>query len=197
MVLFTDAVFAIVMTLMAIEIRLPSHPAGGWTHDTLSHALAELGPRFLAYAVSFLVAALLWTGHLRKYRHLRAIDTRLLWLNLLHLLFVGLLPFFTAALSETGQGLAVLLYASNLALAGLMALLAWRHASGSPALAAASLTALVRREESLVTLTVVVVFAVSAALAFWQPLWAMWSWMIVFPAIRLARRSARRHATRL
>jgi hypothetical protein len=54
MVLFTDAVFAIVMTLMAIEIRLPSHPADGWTQDTLSHALAELGPRFLAYAVSFL-----------------------------------------------------------------------------------------------------------------------------------------------
>jgi uncharacterized membrane protein len=51
-------------------------------------------------------------------------------------LFVGLLPFFTAVLSETGQGLAVLLYASNLALAGLMALLAWRHASSSPALAA-------------------------------------------------------------
>jgi hypothetical protein len=65
-----------------------------------------------------------------------------------------------------------------------------------PSARGASLTALVRREESLVTLTMVVVFGVSAALAFWQPVWAMCSWMIVFPAIRLARRRTRRHAAR-
>ena len=82
MVLFTDAVFAIVITLMAIDIRLPAaHPAGGWTELELGHALAELAPKLLAYFISFAVVSLIWTGHLRKYRHLRSIDGVVLWLN--------------------------------------------------------------------------------------------------------------------
>jgi uncharacterized membrane protein len=189
MVLFTDAVFAIVITLMAIEIRLPSpHPAGGWTEAALGHALAELQPKLLAYFISFMVVALIWTGHLRKYRHLQAVEGGVLWLNLAQMLFIGLLPFFTSLLAEALSRLAIVIYAANLVAAGLAGLLAWRRASASPAMSAPSLTPELRRRESRITLVMVLVFAVSMPIAIWAPVWAMLSWVLVWPALVLARR---------
>ncbi len=189
MVLFTDAVFAIVITLMAIEIRLPAgHPDGGWTDAALAQALAGLQPKLLAYAISFAVVALIWSGHLRKYRHLRAIDGTVLWLNLLQLFFIGLLPFFTSLLAEALSRLAIIIYAGNLVAAGLAGLLAWRRAAGSPLLAAPTLTPALRRREWRITLVMVLVFAASMLLAVWLPLYAMLSWVLVWPALLWARR---------
>ena len=189
MVLFTDAVFAIVITLMAIEIRLPAaHPAHGWTEEALGHALAELQPKLLAYFISFAVVALIWTGHWRKFRHLQSIDAGVLWLNMAQLLFIGLLPFFTSLLAEALSRLAIMIYAANLVAAGVSGLLAWRRASASPAMAAPSLTAQLRRRESLVTLAMVLVFALSIGIAIWAPVWAMFSWVLAWPAVVLARK---------
>lgn len=189
MLLFTDAVFAIVITLMAIDIRLPAaHPVGGWTEAALAHALAELLPKMLAYVISFGVVALIWTGHLRKYRYLQSIDGVVLWLNLLQMLLIGLLPFFTSLLAEAASRLAIMIYAGNLVAAGLAGLLAWRRASGSLTMATASLTPPLRRRESNITLAMVLVFALSIAIAAWAPVWAMYSWALTWPALALARR---------
>jgi uncharacterized membrane protein len=189
MVLFTDAVFAIVITLMAIDIRLPAvHPLGGWTEAALGHALAELQPKLLAYFISFAVVALIWTGHLRKYRHVQTIDGGVLWLNLAQMLFIGLLPFFTSLLAEAMSRLAIVLYAGNLVAAGLAGLLAWRRASASRTMAASSLTPALRRRESRITLAMVLVFALSIGIAIWAPVWALLSWVLVWPALVLARK---------
>jgi uncharacterized membrane protein len=189
LVLFTDAVFAIVITLMAIEIRLPAgHLAGGWTEAALGHALAGLQPQFMAYFISFAVIALIWTGHLRKYRHLQAVDGGVLWLNLAQLLFIGLLPFLTSVLAEALNRLAIVLYAGNLVAAGTAGLLAWRRASASPVMAAPTLTPALRLRESRITLAMVLVFTLSIVLAIWWPAQAMLSWLLVWPALVLARR---------
>jgi uncharacterized membrane protein len=191
MVLFTDAVFAIVITLMAIEIRLPvAHPEGGWTDAALLHALDELQPKLMAYFISFAVVALIWSGHLRKFRQLCAIDGGVLWLNLLQLLFIGLLPFFTSLLSEALTRTAIIIYAGNLVLAGTAGLLAWRRASGSREMSAPTLTPELRRRETGVTLAMTLVFALSIPLAIWAPAGAMLSWMLIVPALWLARRLA-------
>lgn len=189
MVLFTDAVFAIVITLMAIEIRLPAdHPTGGWTEAALGHALVELQPKLLAYFISFGVVALIWTGHLRKYRHLQAIDGGVLWLNLAQLLFIGLLPFLTSLLAEAMSRLAIIIYAGNLVCAGLAGLLAWRRASASPMMAAPSMNPELRRRESRITISMVLVFALSIGIAVWAPALALFSWLLLWPALVLARR---------
>jgi uncharacterized membrane protein len=189
MVLFTDAVFAIVITLMAIEIHLPAtHPEGGWTEAALVHALVELQPKLLAYFISFAVVALIWTGHVRKYRYLQAIDGGVLWLNLAQLLFIGLLPFFTSLLAEALSRLAIMIYAANLVAAGLAGVLAWRRASGSPTMAGPTLTPELRRRETRITLSMVMIFLLSIAIAVWQPVWAMLSWLLIWPTLVLARR---------
>ena len=189
MVLFTDAVFAIVITLMAIDIRLPAmHPVGGWTEEALEHALAELMPKILAYIISFAVIALIWTGHLRKYRHVQSIDGFVLWLNLAQMLFIGLLPFFTSLLSEALSRLAIVIYAGNLVAAGIAGLLAWRRVCASPTMAAPSLTPELGRRESRITFAMVLVFALSMGIAIRAPVWGMFSWLLIWPALVVARR---------
>ena len=189
MVLFTDAVFAIVITLMAIDIRLPAvHPSGGWTEVALEHALAELLPKILAYFISFAVIALIWTGHLRKYGHVKSIDGFVLWLNLAQMLFIGLLPFFTSLLAEALSRLAIMIYAGNLVAAGIAGLLAWRRVSASPRMAAPSLTPELRGRESRITLAMVLVFALSMGISIWAPVWGMFSWVLIWPALVVARR---------
>lgn len=88
MILFSDAVFAIVITLMAIEIRLPEH-----SDLSISKQLLHLLPTILAYAVSFLFIGVIWYQHLQIFSLLKDYDKTLVILNLLMLFFVGLFPF--------------------------------------------------------------------------------------------------------
>lgn len=113
-VFFSDAVFAIAMTLLAIEIRVPTHAAVA--AQGMAGALVSMLPLFLGYAISFLVTGLFWMGHLRIWERARHVDSGLLWLNILQLMFVALLPFSTGLYVEyVGDGLAFAFYCANLA----------------------------------------------------------------------------------
>jgi uncharacterized membrane protein len=107
------------------------------------------------------------------------------------MLFIGLLPFFTAVLASSGQALAASLYAADLALAGLCGGLAWHHGSGQRALAAATLKPVVRRQESWIIVAMTLVFAASIPLAWWRADVAMLSWLLLWPLIVLVRRVVR------
>jgi uncharacterized membrane protein len=188
--LFTDAVFAIVITLLALEIRLPDPTAEPvWTDALLRQALAALVPKLFAFFVSFVVIAIIWKGHLRKYRLLHAFDDATASLLLLQLLFVVLLPFLTSVLAEAPTRTATTLYAADLALAGLAGAAAWWHASGLPGCATALLTPAARRRETALTLAMASVFVLSIVLAQGAPRVAMWSWVLVWPAQALTRRA--------
>src|SRR6186713_1122876 len=86
MVLFSDAVFAIVITLMAIEIRLP-HLEGELTHEILVSQIMHLIPVILAYAGSFLFIGNSWYHHLQTFSLLKDYDRGLVMRNLLMLFF--------------------------------------------------------------------------------------------------------------
>ncbi len=91
MILFSDAVFAIVMTLMAIEIRIPeSSPVNS---ETIPKLLVHLIPVFVAYAVTFFFIGSTWYEHLRVFSLLKDYDKGLVVRNLVMLFFIGLFPF--------------------------------------------------------------------------------------------------------
>ena len=92
MILFSDAVFAIVITLMAIEIHLPANTFGP-NGTGLQHAFMELVPEIVAYAASFFFIGAIWYQHLRLFSVLKDYDVGLVVRNLLLLFFVGLFPF--------------------------------------------------------------------------------------------------------
>ncbi|MBK7967371.1 MAG: DUF1211 domain-containing protein [Bacteroidetes bacterium] len=99
MILFSDAVFAIVITLMAIEIHIPESTPIKSAED-LYHALQHLLPTIFAYMVSFTFIGAIWYQHLKIYGLLKAFDGRMVFLNLLLLFFVGLFPFSVTLISH-------------------------------------------------------------------------------------------------
>ncbi|WP_146363833.1 TMEM175 family protein [Arthrobacter yangruifuii] len=111
---FSDAVFAIAMTLVAVDIKVPEVPAG-----QLGQAVAEQLPEFAAYVLSFAVTAAYWLNHHRLFRLLRGYTGRLQQLNLVLLLFVALLGYATDMLAFYGdQVLGVVVYAAALGMIG-------------------------------------------------------------------------------
>lgn len=91
---FTDAIFSIAMTLLVLEITIPTIDLVE-EYGTLL-ILETLLPSFIGLVVSFFVTALYWIAHLRIMKYVTSIDNKLLWLNIFLLLFIVLMPFSTA-----------------------------------------------------------------------------------------------------
>jgi len=89
---FSDGVFAIIITIMVLELKVPHA-------DTIEALLAQW-PVFLSYGLSFLVVAEYWMNHHMLFNLIRRADNRILWSNLLLLFMVSLIPFFTACMGE-------------------------------------------------------------------------------------------------
>ena len=90
---FSDAVIAIVMTIMVLELAPP--------HEAALDALVPLGPKFIAYILSFAVIGIYWNNHHHLLQASKTVSGRVLWMNM-HLLFwLSLIPFGTAWIGET------------------------------------------------------------------------------------------------
>jgi len=101
-VFFSDAVFAIAITLLAIELHLPD--AESIERVGANAAWSETTALFIAYAISFLVLALFWTGHMQTWKHVTRATSGLVWCSVLQLMFVALMPFATRVYSEAFYG---------------------------------------------------------------------------------------------
>ena len=103
LILFTDAVFAIAITLLAIELKVPEiHEIheGESLDAAIGYRLAEMIPKFIGFFVSFFVIAQYWTVHHRLFGYLDDYSPKLLWANILYLLGIVLLPFSSAFYSD-------------------------------------------------------------------------------------------------
>ncbi len=102
---FSDAVIAVVITIMVLELKAPESPA--WS------ALWPLWPTAVSYAVSYLFIAIVWVNHHHLLRFVRNATPRLIWTNFAHLFAVSLVPFSTAWIARTELAAApVALYAA-------------------------------------------------------------------------------------
>lgn len=124
----SDGLFAISLTLLAIDLRLPEFPAAA-SSVALTHAIEDLIPKVLPYALSFTVISFHWVAHLRRSALIERADARLAYLNLLLLAFIALIPLPTSVIGEHGDlPIAVVLYAVALSAAGLAGFVSWAHA---------------------------------------------------------------------
>ena len=126
-VFFSDAVFAIVITLLVLELKVPH--LSEHTDSALRHALVELLPNVAGFVISFLIIGLMWVEHHRIFRYIADYDAGLLWRNLLLLLCVSFVPFPTALFSENfWSRTAFVLYAASFGGVATAKLWIWRHA---------------------------------------------------------------------
>jgi uncharacterized membrane protein len=127
LVFFSDAVFAIAVTLLVLDIRPPE--------DTrhLLHGLAALWPSYLAYTVTFLLIGQVWANHHVMFDHIRSADRMVLFLNTLLLMDIAFLPFAAAVLSAAfrtghGQRTAVVFHGLAFELAAILFNAMWGYA---------------------------------------------------------------------
>lgn len=177
-VFFSDAVFAIAMTLLVVDLRVPDIDGG----ETSGDVIVSLLPGFLAYVISFYVIAVNWNGHHRKFRVINGFDSRLIQLNFLLLFLVAFTPFPTSLMSEyAGEVPAVVLYAAVVASLSLvqyaMWAYAWRH-DLIDKVVEPDMYRFVGRN----LLVVPAVFGASILIAvFWDANIAMYSWLALIP----------------
>lgn len=130
---FSDGVFAIAITLLVLELDVPT------ATDGLLDELGRQWPSYIGYFVSFAFIGGAWMAHSTLTRFLRSTDQVLLGLNLVLLLLVSLLPFTTSLLAthlgDSGEHVAVVVFGLNLALASVMVNVMFGYAATTPGLA--------------------------------------------------------------
>lgn len=97
-----DGIFAIAMTLLVLGLAVPQLN-GTLSNTSIWNAYYNLIPNFFALVLSFLLLAIFWNGHHRIFNKIDRINTTLLWINIVWLMFIVLVPFSAASLGEYGS----------------------------------------------------------------------------------------------
>jgi uncharacterized membrane protein len=189
-----DGVFAIVMTLLVLGVEVPEVP-DEMIADQLFREVLLLWPLIAAYVVSFLVLGIYWMGHHTQFHFLRGVDRAALWMNIVFFMFVCLVPFSTRMVGQySGQEIALLLYGTNLLAISLMLLAHWQYAWRAHLLDP-SMGDETKRKVSRQILIGATVFAAGMGMAFVQPSWSLFVFLLV-PVLHILPGPVHLHWTR-
>jgi uncharacterized membrane protein len=125
----SDGVFAIAMTLLILDVKIPSLEP--FEEAQLPRRLLEIVPRLLAYVMSFLIVGVYWVGQHAQLHFIRRTDRAYLWSNLFYLMAISSLPFSAGLLGRyPRQPIAIIIYCVTLIVAGLLLFGQLRYAAG-------------------------------------------------------------------
>lgn len=125
----TDAVLAIVMTLLVLGIVVPELSRSEAATE-LPKRLLELLPDVWAYAISFIILGFFWVGHTDQFRYIKRADRTLLWITIFYLMSIAFIPFSTDLIGEYGdQPISEIIYGINIIIVIIWAYLLWKHAT--------------------------------------------------------------------
>ncbi|MBV8956066.1 MAG: DUF1211 domain-containing protein [Solirubrobacterales bacterium] len=168
---FSDGVFAVAITLLVLDLKVPA-PGG---RHSLGHELAHMWPNYLALAISFITIGIIWINHHAMIARLREPDHMILTLNLLLLLSVVVLPFATSLFAEylregRGQSLASAVYSGAFTVMAILFYALNRHILVvKPHLLARDIPYARRRQILTRGFTGVIPYVLATALAFVSP----------------------------
>ncbi len=161
-VAFSDGVFAIIITILVLEIGVPSN----LSEQSLRQALDEVGPTLVAWVISFLLVGMYWMWHRDVFDLVRVVNRDIVWLNLVFLLPVSLVPFAASVLGEYhDEAIALLLYGVVLVVVSLTRIMLYAYLSRRPELLWEPVPARTRRLALLLSLFTIVSYVLAMALA--------------------------------
>jgi len=179
LILFSDAVFAIAITLLVIEIKIPDlaqlnlhyhemglpeiHDSTHITDTDMLNGLAWLIPKFIGFLISFIIIGQYWVVHHRMFGYVIDFSNRLIWMNLFFLFCIALMPFSTGFYSEYAAMplvTPVIFYTCNLAALGLLNFLMWRYLGNSKNGLTENMNPKLARYSSLRSITVPGIFII-------------------------------------
>jgi len=169
----TDGVFAIVMTLLALELSLPIISQRSLDIQLIPR-LIELWPKFYSYILSFLLTGMLWNGNRVEYRYIKRSDGMLVMLTIIYLMFLTLLPFTTSVVGAYPlDKLPLLIFGINFAAILCSRIVIWRYAVGEHRLIDPDLSPQLIHTNTLIPLVAIMVAFINSLIAFVSPLAAM------------------------
>jgi len=181
---FSDAVFAVAITILALDLRPPHAPS--------LDALLELWPTVVSYVVSYLFIAIVWVNHHHLLRYASAATPQLIWGNFAHLFSVSLLPFSTAWIASSRLApLPVAVYAGIFALVNATYLLLCREAVDRPAIE--QIPARARMKMRVRSLATLLGFVAAAVVSLHHPVLAL-AMICICLAVHLKPQVASGHA---
>jgi uncharacterized membrane protein len=171
----SDGVFAIVMTLLVLQIAVPHGSA-----SALPHELRLLIPTLLAYALTFVTLGTLWFGNRTQSEFVSKADHPLVWLTLLMLLFVALVPFSAGLIGRyPGSRVAVVLYGVHLTVVFTVHACLWLYASFRPQLLREGVTARYLKWSRLAAFAAAMGYAIATGLGAIAPLAGLIGYLVV------------------
>jgi uncharacterized membrane protein len=181
-VFFSDAVFAIAITLLVLDIHVPEIPER-LVDEQLPGRLLALWPKYLSYVLSFVVILMYWMAHHITFRAIKRYDRTLIWLNSLFLMCIAFLPFPTSLLGEYGDNqLAVAIYAASVAVARLLLTAVWWYASSGHRLIDESFPESTIRIYLVRGIAVALAFVISIGISFFSVSAATYFWILLVVA---------------
>jgi uncharacterized membrane protein len=187
-----DGIFAVAMTLLVIDLKLPEHAT---VHDPsdLAVGVAHLIPTFTAWIISFFVLAIFWFSHHRLFHYVRNVDATLLWLTILYLGFVSLMPFSSALAGEYSRMLfSQCFYSANMILLAFLGLVKYRYVFRHPELWATPVSVGFYRGARFRSMGLMVVALVAIGITRLVPGAGNAAFMLMAPISSLSRRVEQR-----
>lgn len=176
MIFFSDAVFAIAMTLLVLDVRVPALTGVELSDGILWRQLAYSIPKIIGVVVSFFVIGMYWISHHKLFGYVQEYSKKLVWPNLLFLLTIIFMPFTTAYLSEyynPALTMPVILYGININLTGIASYRLWSVGTKSSYnLSTISQNSVIKKYNKARALTIPFVFLLVILLSFlsgWIP----------------------------
>ncbi len=197
-VFFSDAVMAIAITLLAIDLRVPEVDPGVAAQQ-LGARLSSIGPHLMTFLISFIVIGIYWISHHRYFGYIRRYDTRLILLNFLFLFFIVCMPFLASLLGQyVFVPIALIAYTAAIAALGFSMALIWWYASSGHRLIEPEVSMEMIRTINIRLFVAPIMFLIAIPFAFVSSLAVIIVWWLSPLAVILATRlwGRRRQARR-
>lgn len=191
----SDGIFAIVMTLLILELHVPKLPATA-ANVQVTAALFDLWPKVVSYLVAFISLGVFWIAHHIMYHAVRRADRTLLWLNIMFFMFVSVMPFSTSVLNSfPGALIAPFLFGANLAVLGWLLFVQWKYVGSQPGMLAAFVTIEYRAAVGLRMLAVPIATSLTAIVCFWSAGISVAIYLLLLPFYLLPGSTAAKQST--
>ncbi len=187
MLLFTDAVFAIVLTLLALELRPPAVSVHG--EAALLQGIADQARYFVSFIISFALGSAFWLAHLRTSRIITSFDWNTAIVNLIHLLTVALLPFAAGLLGQhISSATAFAGYSTVVMAVSFSGAWFWLTATRDKGRFVGGIEWRPRLAGAVRSASIGLCFVVGlAATLYGEVFWARFCWVLMFPILLTAR----------
>ena len=179
----TDGVYAIVMTILVLELSVPI-VMGTAVNKELSHGLLEMWHEFLIYGLSFFVLGVFWLMHHFIFDSVKQYDPTLSWINIFFLMCTGLIPFSTALFGAYGaERITALIYGINMFFGFLGLWSLWLYATGKNRLVDSDVDPYVKKGVNMMAIAYLTKILIALGIAFVNPVISFILYFLIVTAV--------------